>query len=548
MSDIFVIGHKNPDTDSICAAFAYAHLKNCIDKENRYISARCGNMNKQSSFVFKYLNTAPPILLKDIYPKVKDVMTKNIISIDEHTPLYEVMDNIKNKNIRLLPVVDSEKNFKGIVSVFEISNFLINTIKPTPTYTLTIENFSKVLPGYLYKRGENSQSEVQIIVGAMPFEVFKKYVSTLDISKTIIIVGKREKILQYAIDNQAHSVVITGIKDDNELSGIDLSRYKGNIFISYLDTFQTIHKITLSVPVCSVLNKNARYISSNEYVDKAKELLLEDTNRALSVVDDNKLQGIITRSDVIKKFSNKVILVDHNEQNQAIDGIETAQILEIIDHHRISPLKTTYPIFFYAKPVGSTCTLVAELYKTNNAPFTKEIAIILLSGILSDTVGGKSPTTTKLDLEMINELSNIANIDYIEYTKTLFAQSDDITTRDKKEIIESDFKSYEEFGVKFGISQVETTNLNTLNQIKQTLIDEIQQQKHKKNLDWLMLLVSDIITQNSILITSGYSLERKFSYKKIDDNIYYLKGVLSRKKQLLPEILNLLESEVNKNV
>ncbi len=548
MSDIFVIGHKNPDTDSICAAYAYAYLKNCIDKENHYISARCGNMNKQNSFVFQYLNATPPILLKDIYIKVKDVMTKNVISIEEHTPLYEVMNNIKNKNIRLLPVVDSEKNFKGIVSVFEISNFLINTIKPTLTYTLEIDNFDKVLPGYLYKRGAISQAEVQIIVGAMPFEVFKKYVSTLDISKTIIIVGKREKILQYAIDNQAHTVVITGIRNDKELENIDISNYKGNIFISFLDTFQTVHKITLSVPVYSLLNKNARYISSNEYVDKAKELLLEDTNRALCVVDDNKLQGIITRSDVIKKFTNKVILVDHNEQNQAIDGIETAQILEVIDHHRLSPIKTNYPIFFYAKPVGSTCTLVAELYKTNNVPINKEIATILLSGILSDTVGAKSPTTTKLDLEMIDELSNIANIDYVEYAKTLLSQSDDITTRTTAEIIESDFKSYEEFGVRFGISQVETTNLNTLNQIKQTLIDEIQRQKNVKNLDWLMLLVSDIITQNSILITSGHPLERKFSYKKIDDNLYYLKGVLSRKKQLLPEILNLLESEVNKNV
>ncbi|OSS41373.1 Manganese-dependent inorganic pyrophosphatase [Desulfurella amilsii] len=544
MSGIFVIGHKNPDTDSVCAAYAYAYLKNKIDKQYNYICARCGNLNKQTAFVFKHLNLTPPVLIKDIYPKVKDVMTKNVVSINENVPLFEVMDSIKNKNIRVLPVVDNENNFKGIVSVFEISNFFMNTINQKPIYTLNIENFEKVLPGYLLKEGNRKQIEAQIVVGAMPFEVFKNYVASLDFSKVVLIVGKREKILKYAIENQAHTIVITGIKDKTELNSIDFSNFGGNVYISLLDTSETLHKITLSVPVYSLVSRKAQCINSNEYIDKAKSLLLESTNRALSVVDDNKLQGIITRSDVIKKFSNKVILVDHNEQNQAIDGIETAQILEIIDHHRLSPIKTTYPIFFYAKPVGSTCTLVTELYKFYNIEISQEIAHILLSGILSDTVGAKSPTTTSLDTDAIKQLSKIANIDAVEYTKMLFAQSDDITARNPKDILESDFKPYEEFGIKFGIAQVETTNLNAVNQIKENLINEIQQQKQQKKLDWLMLLVSDIITGDSILITSDHLLEKNFSYKKLEKNIYYLHGVLSRKKQLLPEILNLLESEV----
>jgi manganese-dependent inorganic pyrophosphatase len=547
LNDIFVIGHKNPDTDSVCAAYAYAYLKNKIDNQNNYISVRCGNLNKQTSFVFKHLNLEPPLLIKDIYPKVKDVMTKNVVSVNENAPLFEVMDNIKNKNIRVLPVVDRENNFKGIVSVFEISNFFMSTISQKPTYILNIENFERVLPGYLLKTGNKQQIEAQIVVGAMPFEVFKDYVSDLDFSKVVLIVGKREKILKYAIENQANTIVITGIKDKTELNDIDFSNLNGNVYISLLDTSETLHKITLSVPVYSLLSAKAQCISSNDYIDKAKSLLLESTNRALSVVDDNKLQGIITRSDIIKKFYNRVILVDHNEQNQAIDGIETAQILEIIDHHRLSPIKTTYPIFFYAKPVGSTCTLISELYKFYNIEVPQKIAHILLSGILSDTVGAKSPTTTQLDLEVIEELSKISNINVVEYTKMLFAQSDDITTRSPKDILESDFKPYEEFGVKFGISQVETTNLNAVNQIKEKLINEIKQQKLQKNLDWLMLLISDIISADSILVTSNHPLEKNFSYKKLEKNIYYLPGVLSRKKQLLPEILNLLESEV-KNV
>lgn len=547
MNDIFVIGHKNPDTDSVCAAYAYAYLKNKIDNQNNYISVRCGNLNKQTSFVFKHLNLEPPLLIKDIYPKVKDVMTKNVVSVNENAPLFEVMDNIKNKNIRVLPVVDRENNFKGIVSVFEISNFFMSTISQKPTYILNIENFERVLPGYLLKTGNKQQIEAQIVVGAMPFEVFKDYVSDLDFSKVVLIVGKREKILKYAIENQANTIVITGIKDKTELNDIDFSNFNGNVYISLLDTSETLHKITLSVPVHSLLSEKAQCIGSNDYIDKAKSLLLESTNRALSVVDDNKLQGIITRSDIIKKFYNRVILVDHNEQNQAIDGIETAQILEIIDHHRLSPIKTTYPIFFYAKPVGSTCTLISELYKFYNIEVPQKIAHILLSGILSDTVGAKSPTTTQLDLEVIEELSKISNIDVVEYTKMLFAQSDDITTRSPKDILESDFKPYEEFGVKFGISQVETTNLNAVNQIKEKIINEIEQQKLQKNLDWLMLLISDIISADSILVTSNHPLEKNFSYKKLEKNIYYLPGVLSRKKQLLPEILNLLESEV-KNV
>lgn len=544
MDKVFVIGHKNPDTDSVCAAYSYAYLKNCIDKDNNYISARCGNLNKQTTFVFKNLNTTPPILIKDIYPKVNDVMTKEVISVSEDDPLYQVMENIKNKNIRLMPVVDYEKNFKGIVSVFEISNFFMNTIDTKPTYTLSIENFEKVLPGYLYKKGQTTQIDAQIVVGAMPYEVFKEYVSNLDFSKVVLVVGKREKILKYAIENQANTIVITGIKNKNELNSIDFSNFNGNVYISLLDTSLTLHKIILSIPVKSIESKNVQCVSSSEYLDKAKELLLQSSNRSLSVVDDNKLKGIITRSDVIKKFSNKVILVDHNEANQAVDGIETAQILEIIDHHRLAPIKTTYPIFFYAKPVGSSCTLICELFEFYNIDIPKDIAIIMLSGILSDTVGGKSPTTTQSDLEAVKKLSHIANIDYLEYTKALFAQADNLSTQNPKNIIEGDFKPYEEFGVKFGISQVETTNLNELNQVKKALLEEIENQKKQKNLDWIMLLISDIISGDSVLITSTHPLQNKLSYKKIDANIYYLPGVLSRKKQLLPEILNLLESEV----
>ncbi len=543
METVYVIGHKNPDTDSICSAMAYAKLKSTIDKTKTYIPARCGNINRQTAFVLKNLNVEAPKLVNDIYPKVKDIMTKEIVALAKGAPLFRVMETIKDKNIRLIPVADENDEFKGIVSVFEISDFLISDrINKKPKYLFDIENFEDVLDGYFYLKQGQRYFEAQIIIGAMPFNKFKSYIERFDYSKVVLIVGKRSKILNYAVKNGVKCIVLTGIDDKNELNDLDFSGYEGCVFISPFDTSQTARRLSLSIPISYIMNKNPLTVKENDYLSRAKELMANSNYRGLPVVDEDKhLRGIVTRSDIIKKHTKKVILVDHNEFSQAVNGIETAQIVEIIDHHRLGTIKTDYPIFFFSKPIGSTCTLVTQLYKHYGIKPDRTTALLLLSGLLSDTVILKSPTTTEIDRQTADYLSEIAGVFVEKYGSDMFKSASSIDSLSANEIVTSDLKIYSEYGIKFGISQIETVNLNAVKERKREIVEELAAQKAKKGLHWIMLLVTDIISSNSILITSGFECETMLSYKKTDENEYYLPGILSRKKQLLPTILSLLE-------
>ncbi len=549
MEKIYIIGHKNPDTDAICSAIAYSKLKNIIDTNNTYIPARCGNINRQTNFVLKKANTEPPVLLNDVYPRVSDIMTKPPIALNKNAPLFEVMQTIKEKGIRLVPIVDNDNKLLGITSVFELTNFFISDrIDKKPTYLFDLDNFKKVLGGYFVKKANKKTFKGQIIIGAMPFDKFKDYALNIKPDETVLIVGKRTKILNYAINNQFKCIVLTAITSEKELKDIDFTNFKGSVFVSPFDTSQTARRLTLSSPVESVLNKNVKTVKETDYVSEVRELLSQTSYRGLPTVnDENKLVGIVTRSDMIKKFSNKVILVDHNEAAQAVNGIETAEILEIIDHHRLGTTKTTYPVFFFSKPIGSTCSLVYQLYKHHKVDLDKDTALLLLSGILSDTVVLKSPTTTEEDKIIALELSQIANVDLKEYGREMFEITGTLNSRSSVEIVNADFKIYEEYGVKFGIGQAETVNLEILPEKKVEILSELENTKKNKQLDWAMLLVSDIINSNSLLLTTGHACESLLPYEKNGKNGYFLPNVLSRKKQLLPTILSILEQFKNTN-
>ncbi len=549
MEKIYIIGHKNPDTDAICSAIAYSRLKNRIDPNNTYIPARCGNINKQTEFVLNRANVEPPILINDVYPRVSDIMTTPPIALNKNAPLFEVMQTIKEKGIRLVPIVDNDNKLLGIISVFELTDFFISDrIDKKPTYLFDLDNFKKVLGGFFVKKSNEKTFKGQIIIGAMPFEKFKDYAKHLNPNETVLIVGKRMKILNYAIKNQFKCIVLTAITSTEELNDIDFTNYNGSVFVSPFDTSQTARRLTLSSPSESVLNRNVKTVKETDYLSEARELLSQTPYRGLPVINhENKLVGIVTRSDIIKKFANKVILVDHNEMAQAVNGIETAEILEIVDHHRLGTIKTTYPIFFYSKPIGSTCSLVYQLYKYHNVEIDKDTALLLLSGLLSDTVVLKSPTTTEEDRIIARELSKMAGVDLEKYGREMFETTGTLNSRSAKEIVNTDFKVYNEYGVKFGIGQAETVNLEILPEKKEEIFNELERTRRDKQLDWVMLLISDIINSNSLLLTTGHTCESLMPYEKKGKNEYFLPNVLSRKKQLLPTILSILEQFNNAN-
>lgn len=543
MKETIVIGHKNPDTDSICSAYCYAAFKNSIENTNMYLSARCGALNTQTKFIFNRFNIEPPLFMKDVYAKVNDIMTRNVVYADANAPIMDVMKNIEKLKIRLTPIVANDGKYAGIVSILELADFFMtgDTIN-RPVYRFRRENFGKVLEGFYKLKGGQEFFDASLVIGAMPYDRFKKRVAVLNYCQTVLIVGKRRDIIQYAIDNQFPALILTGFKDEIDVD-MNFDGYQGTVFVSSHDTAETLRRIVMSVPAENIMNLDVPMIKESDYLDYVKDLMLQDDHRGLPVVDDNGyLIGIVTRSNLLKKVLKKLILVDHNELSQAIDGAEKSEICEIIDHHRLGTPKTKFPVYFYAKPVGSTCTLIYQLYKINNILINKEIASLLLSGVLSDTIVLKSPTTTNEDISAVEELSQIAEINYIEYGCDIFSSSENLKDRDPLEVINADFKEYDEFGVKIGIGQVEIVNMTELTESSDKLLESLKIITRDKNLGWGMLLITDIMSGQSCLLSVGMqAAETLLAYRKISENIFDLPGVLSRKKQLLPEVLRVVE-------
>jgi manganese-dependent inorganic pyrophosphatase len=541
MAEIYVTGHKNPDMDSTCSSFCYAGLKNVLDTENTYTAVRCGNLNKQTKSVFKRLNLEPPALKKDIYPRVIDVAWRNLLRLDLESPVLEAVRSIDERNLSVIPIFEGE-NFRGIVSVHEITRFFIHeNTGIRPVHNFFIDNFGEVLPGYFLKKGSHREFEAPIMTGAMPYDISIERLSRLKPLKPVLIVGLRRDIVEHAVEKQLPALILTGVENGN-LEGIDFTGYSGHIFISDIDTAETIRLLRLSIPVKHIMETNPLRVESTDHFDEAKATLLDSMLRGLPVFEGDRFQGVVTRRCFIEKPRRKIILMDHNELDQSIPGIEQAEIVEILDHHRLSAEKTFQPIYFYSKPVGSTCTIVYQHYLHNGIEIDPRCATLLLAGILSDTVMLKSPTTTGEDRSALEKLEEIAGIDAMEFGEEMFSQTVILRTAQPKKLITTDFKTYSEYGSDVGIGQVEVVTLEDVDEIKAKYQRALESVRKEKGLDWVMLLITNVLKENSMLLSTEFPAgENSLVYKEHSPHLFWLPGVLSRKKQLLPEVLRVLE-------
>lgn len=542
MNDIIVTGHRNPDMDSVCAAWSYAQFKNIIDPYNNYIAVRCGNLNNQTKSAFKSAGVKPPKFIKDVSPKVSDVTRRDIDSLDSNEPVFTAIKVLDEKNISCIPIFENGSKFRGIVTMHQITRFLISeNLGKRPIYQFRIDNFMKVLPGYFYKRGEESELYAPVMTGAMPIGVSRDRIEDLKPYKPVLVVGLREDLISFAIQNEFPAIILTGVRDDARLP-YDFKNFKGTVYISKSDTAETIRLLRLSAPVKEIMNSNPEIIQADSSFDSAKNILVNSNYRGLPVFDDGSFTGIVTRRCFIEKPKKKLIMVDHNETSQSVPGADQAEIVEIIDHHRISPQPTKTPIYINIRPVGSTCSIVYRHYTHSGIEVSIENAKLLLSGILSDTVILKSPTTTSEDVKNAEELAQIIGTTVEDFGKKLFENSAVLGKRPTSEIIGGDFKEYREEGFSIGVGQAEVITIDGVNNMKEELISELRSVCTKKNLNWGMLLVTDIIHEHSVLITTPLEeAEELLGYNKLEDHLYDLPGILSRKKQLLPELLRVGE-------
>ncbi len=540
----YVIGHKNPDTDSIVSALAYAEFKKKRGYKN-IVAARAGVLNQQTEFILNKLKVEPPIYISDLKIKVADIMKKRVITIKENEPLNTALLKFRNNEIRFLPVINDNKKVVGILTLSLVTDNLLKLFESSRIYS-SISLIHKVIGGEIFNierinKDEFFKAEVLLTTGT--FSSFKNVLNQSELPK-IVVTDDREDIINKIISNNNVKLIMFSDKSKPDIKILKKAE-KHNVVLIYTNYNTT--KITFllkqTIPVSIFYSKEFKTVTPEKSLEEVKELMSKENLKGIIVVDeDEKLAGIVTRSSLLSKPEKKVILVDHNEPSQAVDGIDDIEVIEIVDHHRISPIHTDKPITFINYPVGSTSTIIAIRYKENNINPDKKTAQLLMAGILSDTVILKSPTTTKYDHQMVKWLNKFAKINYKKFATEFFKAGARIDFKNISSIITGDFKTFDMKGNKVGIGQVETVGFENFLKYKNKFIRELDKLREKEKFVLIALLITDISQQSSLLIARGEErILKKLPYKKIDKNLYELKGVLSRKKQVVPLISRLFE-------
>jgi len=534
---LFVIGHKNPDTDSIVSAIALAELKAATGETNVF-AARAGDLNPQTEFILNYFNMQPPKYLPDVRPKAREIMSVGIVTVSEHAPFHRVLELMREQEVRFMPVLDGDGRPRGIVTLMEIAKRYLEA-EQSIEVTTSLKNIVETLGAVV--KNDQLDDKVQpftVYIGAMSEEAFLYILGGKDPKGCAVIVGDRTDIQKKAIEKGVGLLIVSGGFDVDD-AVLKAAKDKGvSIIVSPFDSATTSILVRVSTPVSLICDRNVESVSPDELVEDIK--FKAASAPGLVVLDnDGVLQGVITKTDFLKTSSTCLVLVDHNELSQAIEGAEKVNIVEVVDHHRIGNFTCQNPIPFICEPVGSTSTLVAELYQRKGVEIKKEIAGALLGGVLSDTVILKSPTTTSRDVEIVKWLEEKSGLDHNKFGAEIFGSAGGIKKRGPEAVVGSDYKLFDAKGKKFGVGQVETIGFDEFFEEKDKLAAELAKAKDKNELKLSALLVTDIALGTSLLLAVGdKDIMFSLNYPKVKDDIFELKGVISRKKQVVPHILS----------
>jgi len=542
---IYVIGHRNPDTDSVVSAAAYAALKQAQGIKNCF-AARAGKPTPQTEYIFTRFKVALPEFLSDLVPKVAYHYNPNIRTIGEDTSLWEAMEVLEKSEIRVLPVIDREGHYHSLLHYSSFAQKVLKMINPQQKTVIqtSIELLSSVLHTQaLVVCNEKEIKKSPIIIAAAEFKTFQEHLGAHIPENTVVISGNRLDIQKHAIESGVRALIITnGNMIDKDLR--EKAEEKGvSVLISPYDTASTSLLIIYSMPVSCMSNNDVRPVNLNDTTRKVAPLLSTAPGKSLPVVDDALcVIGIISESDLYNEPNIDVIMVDHNEQTQAIEGLEHFRILEILDHHRLGNLATRYPITFINKPVGATSTIITNQYQESHIPIKAEIASILLCGILADTLVLQSATTTAQDRAAAEYLSNITNLDIDKLGRDLLTAASNITGRSAELLILQDMKEYNEGGLTFTVSQLEVEDPHEILERKAEFIAVLETGRKKGDHLFSALLVTDITELSSLLlIAAERNFEQTIRLPKQEDAVYLMRDVVSRKKQLMPILSEIVE-------
>lgn len=542
--NIFIIGHKNPDTDSICSSIAYAHLKNIIDKENLYIPKRIGVVSSETDFVLNFFKVEQPEFIADVKTQVADINIKSFPTVKPGISMKRAWETMKDFNITTLAVSEDGLKLEGMITVGDIaqsymdihdSNILAKSVTP-------YKNIIEVLEGeLLVGNAEDCVNNGQILIGAMNPEVMEHYINPQD----IVILGNRYETQLCAIEMGAQCLIVTGgIPVASSIKKMAESN-NCSIIISQNDTYMVARLINQSTPISYFMKKSDLTVFNiDDYIDEIREIMVKKRYRNFPIVNnENIIQGMISRASLINLKRKQVILVDHNERAQAVEGLEEADILEIVDHHRIGDIETSGPVFFRNQPLGCTATIITNIYKENGIVIPQKIAGILCASILSDTLMFKSPTCTPMDKATAEELAIVAKIDMYDFSMGMFRAGSNLSNKSESEIFYQDFKQFKVGNLSLGVGQINSMDRRELDEIKERMLHYMKKVNKDKKLDLVLFMLTDIANESTQLLFIGNHTElvaRAFD-GIMEGNSVELPGIVSRKKQVIPPLVNSYE-------
>ncbi|MGL4571199.1 MAG: putative manganese-dependent inorganic diphosphatase [Clostridium sp.] len=539
---IYVTGHRNPDSDSICAAISYAEFKNKTG-EIPAIPVRLGNVNRETQFILDYFNVKAPEFLETVKLKVEDLKIDNISPISADISLKMAWSIMRDKNVKTLPVGDSNDHLIGVLSISNLTSSYMDIWdnKILSKSETSIDNIIDTLSATAHYINEDVKTfPGKICVAAMQPDSMKEHVEAGD----IVILGDRPEIQEEVINEKVSLMILIGSsKLSDEL--LEKAKKAGITVISTPhDSFTASRLIIQSIPVRYVMIKdNIVSFTTDDLVEEVKDTMLETRYRSYPVVDsEGKVIGTMSRYHLISNFKKKVIQVDHNERGQSVPGLDEAEVLEIIDHHRVADIQTNGPIFFRNEPIGSTSSIVAKSYFENGIRPSKEIAGILCGAIISDTLLFRSPTCTEQDKYICNKLAEIAGINLEDFAKEMFKAGTSLKGKSVEEIFNQDFKPFTMGDIKIGVAQVNTMDIEGFMPLKEDMLAYMNKKAEEASFDMVMLLLTDILNEGSQILVAGKRMdivEKTFGVT-LEDSMAFLPGVLSRKKQVIPPLTNVI--------
>ncbi len=541
-----VIGHRNPDTDSICSAVCYANLKRAVTGEE-YIPARAGHVNGETRFVLDYFGMEEPALVEDVRTQVRDIEIRKTKGVADNISLKRAWNIMQENNVVTIPAVREDGTLEGLITVGDITKTYMNIYdssilsKANTQYSNIIETLEADL---VIGTADAYFSQGKVLIAAANPDLMEFYIEPHD----LVILGNRYESQLCAIEMGADCIIVC------EGAGVSMTIKKiaqergCTIIATTYDTYTAARLINQSMPISYFMTREHLItFESDDYIDEIRDVMANKRHRDFPILDkDGRYLGMISRRNLLGAKGKRVVLVDHNEKNQAVAGIENAEIMEIIDHHRLGTIQTMSPVFFRNQPLGCTATIIYQMYQEAGVKVEPKIAGLLCSAIVSDTLLFRSPTCTPMDEMAARALAGIAGIEIEKYAMEMFGAGSNLKGKSDEEIFYQDFKRFTSGKIAIGVGQITSLNGDELESIRPRVIHYMENARQENSLNLVFFMLTNILTESTDLICEGngaLQLAEKAFHTEPDESgeqtepLVRLPGVVSRKKQLIPALM-----------